>query len=142
MILFTTVGMLILSEVLHHLWIEKILLSVDGSKYSALWQRQKDWNCVKLIMWMMYLICGKNAEKELATEFLSDLEHFINQASASNKQFRYWSTFLNELIPIVNYLTLSFRESNWLLYLSALRKAMPLFFAFDWSNYSWWALLY
>ena len=79
----------------------------------------------------MYLICGKNAEKELATEFLSDLEHFINQASASNKQFRYWSTFLNELIPIVNYLALSFRESNWLLYLSALRKAMPLFFAFD-----------
>ena len=50
MILFTTVGILILSEVLHHLWIEKILLSLDGSKYSALWQRQKDWNCVKLIM--------------------------------------------------------------------------------------------
>ena len=69
--------------------------------------------------------------RELATEFLSDLEHFINQASACNEQFRYWSTFLNELMPIVNDLTLSFQESNHLLYLTALGRAMPLFFAFD-----------
>ena len=83
-----------------------------------------------------------NECKELATTFTSDLEHFINQALAYNKHFRYWSIFLDELIPVINDLTLSFRESNWLLYLSALRRAMPLFFAFDWTNYSRWVQLY
>ena len=45
-------------------------------------------------------------------------------------------------MPIINNLTLSFRESNWLLYLSALQRAIPLFFAFDRTNYSRWVLLY
>ena len=79
--------------------------------------------------------------RELATEFVSDLERFINQASC-NEQFRYWSIFLNELKPKINDLTLSFRESNWLLHLSALPRAMPLFFTFDRSNFSRWVLLY
>ena len=78
----------------------------------------------------------------LATEFLSDLKHFINQVSACNEQFRNCSIFLDELIPIVNDLTLSYRESNWLLYLSALGRAVPLLFAFDRSNCSRWVSLY
>ena len=80
--------------------------------------------------------------RELSAAFISGLEHFIHQASACNEQFRYWSTFLDELIAVIIDLTLSFRESNWLLYLSALRSAMPLFFAFDQSKYSRWAPLY
>ena len=59
-----------------------------------------------------------------------------------NEQTRYWSIFLDELIPAVNDLTLLLRESNWLLYLSALRRAIPLFLAFDRNNYSRWTLLY
>lgn len=39
-------------------------------------------------------------------------------------------------------MTLSIRESNWLLYLFTLRRAMPLFFAFVPSNFSWWVLPY
>ena len=42
------------------------------------------------------------------------------------------------MIPVINNFTLSFRESNCLLYLSALLRAVPLFLAFDWNNYSRW----
>ena len=77
-----------------------------------------------------------NECKELGATFTSDMEKFINQTSKYNALFRYWSIFLDELIPVINDLTLSFRESNWLLYLSALRRAIPLFFAFDRTNCS------
>ena len=39
-------------------------------------------------------------------------------------------------------LTNSFRERNWDLHLMAVRKAIPLFFAFDRVNYSRWIPLY
>ena len=134
--------MLILSEALHHLRLEQFLLSVDGSKYNMLRQRLEDLELS--ISKTDNLNDVQNTWKEcreLSAAFISDLEHFIHQASACNEQFRYWSTFLDELIPVIIDLTLSFRESNWLLYLSALRRAMPLFFAFDRSNYSRWAPL-
>ena len=118
-----------------HLWIEKFLLIVDGSKYNVSQQCQEELEMSKT----NYVNDVPNMWKEcreLATEFLSDLEHFINQVFACNEQFRYWSIFLDKLIPIVNDLTLSIRESNWLLYLFTLRRAMPLFFAFVPSNFS------
>ena len=106
-------GMLILCEALHRLRLDQFLLNVDGSEYDQLWQRLEDlklniskpdnFNEVQNV-W--------NKCKEIATTFTSDLEHFINQASAYNKQFRYWNIFLDELIPVLNDLTLSFRESN------------------------------
>ena len=117
-----------------HLWIEKFLLIVDGSKYvSQQCQEELEMSKTNYVNDVpnMWKEC-----RELATEFLSDLEHFINQVFACNEQFRYWSIFLDKLIPIVNDLTLSIRESNWLLYLFALRRAMPLFFAFVPSNFS------
>lgn len=37
---------------------------------------------------------------------------------------------------------MSFREGNWTLHLSAIRRAIPLFFTFDRRNYSRWTPLY
>ena len=142
-VLLTNLGMLILCEALHRLRIEQFLLNADGSKYDQPWQRLEDLELSILKpdnlneVQNLWIEC-----KELGTTFTSDLEHFISQASTYNTQFRYWSIFLDELIPVINDLTLSFRESNWLLYLSALRRSIPLFFAFDRTNYSRWVLLY
>ena len=116
---------------------------MDGSKYDQLSQRLED---LELNVSKLYNFNEAqdvwNECKKLATTFTSNLEHSINQALAYNKQFRYWSIFLDELIPGINDLTLSFRESNWLLYLSVLRRAMPLFFSFDRTNCSRWVPLY
>ena len=86
----TNLGMLLLRQALHRRRLDQFLLNVDGSKYDQLWQRLEDpelniskpdnFNEVQNV-W--------NECKELATTFTSDLEHFINQASAYNKQFRY-----------------------------------------------------
>ena len=142
-VLLTNLGMLILCEALHCPRIEQFLLNADGSKYDQLWQRLEDLELSILKpdnlneVQNLWIGC-----KELGTTFTSDLEHFIIQASTYNTQFRYWSIFLDELIPVINDLTLSFRESNWLLYLSALRRSIQLFFAFDRTNYSRWVPLY
>ena len=105
--------MLILSEALHHLPLEQFLLSVDGSKYNMLLQCLEDLELS--ISKTDNLNDAQNTWKEcreLSAAFISDLEHFIHQASTCNEQFRYCSTFLDELIPVITDLTLSFRESN------------------------------
>ena len=59
-----------------HLWIEKFLLIVDGSKYNVSQQCQEELEMSKT----NYVNDVPNMWKEcreLATEFLSDLEHFI-----------------------------------------------------------------
>ena len=142
-VLLTNIGMLILCEALHRLQIEQFLLNADGSKYDQLWQRLQDLELSILKPDNLNEVPNLWIEcKELGTTFTSDLEYFISQASTYNTQFRYWSIFLDELIPVINDLTLSFRESNSLLYLSALRRSVPLSFAFDRTNYSRWVPLY
>ena len=135
--------MLILCEVLHRLRIEQFLLNVDGSKFDELWRRLEDLELSILKPDNFNEIQNLwNECKELGTTFTSHLQNFIHQTSEYNTQFRYWSIFLDKLMPVINDLTLSFRESNWLLYLSALQRAIPLFFAFDRTNYSRWVPLY
>ena len=45
-------------------------------------------------------------------------------------------------MPVVIDLTRSFREGLWKLHMSAVRRAIPLFFAFGHTNYSRWAPIY
>ena len=45
-------------------------------------------------------------------------------------------------MPILTDLTHSFRQANWGMHLSALRRAVPLFFAFGHINYCRWTLIY
>ena len=48
----------------------------------------------------------------------SHVPNFIEKGCISNKQFHYLSTFLDDVVPIL------------------MRRAIPLFFAFDRTNYS------
>ena len=50
--------------------------------------------------------------------------------------------FLEEIIPVLRGLTRSHREENWKLHLSAVRRSLSLFFAFDRTNYCRWVPLY
>ena len=94
--------MLVLSEALHHLLLEQFLLSVNGSKYNMSPQ------CLENLGLSISKTDNLNDAqnmwkecKELSSAFISNLEHFIHQASACNERFRYLSTFLDGLIPVI-----------------------------------------
>ena len=67
---------------------------------------------------------------------------FNVKESIGNYGFAYWVKFLFELYPVMRDLTRSHGEGNWIVHVSAVRRALPLFFAFDCPNYSRWAPLY
>ena len=48
--------------------------------------------------------------------------------------WRYWSILLDKIMPVVTNLTQSFRDDDWKLHLSAIRRAVPLIFAFGRIN--------
>ena len=55
----------------------------------------------------------------------------FNQTHGTNSElWNYWNIFLDKIMPTVIDLTRSFREADWQLHLSAIRRAMPLLFAF------------
>ena len=69
-------------------------------------------------------------------------EDFVIDNNFTNDNFRYWSIFLDNLFPILTDLTQSFRQGDWNKHLSAVRRAIPLFFAFGHTNYSRWTPIY
>ena len=56
--------------------------------------------------------------------------------------FRYWNTFLYELVPILRDIIRADRERNWQLHISAFQRALPLFFHFGKVNYARWGSVY
>ena len=74
--------------------------------------------------------------------FQNDLNKFVKESSSKSMPFQYWSQFLDQVVPVLKDLTLSFREGEWSLHLSAIRRAIPLFFSFDRTNYCRWTPLY
>ena len=62
--------------------------------------------------------------------------------TSGNENVRYWSLFLDELYPILRDLTHSIRQGDWHLFISAVRRCMPLFFGFGRTNYSRWGTLF
>lgn len=71
-----------------------------------------------------------------------DLNKFVKAGSESSPLFSYWSKFISELVPVLRDLTRSFRDSDWILHLSAVHRAIPLCFAFDRINYKRWLPVY
>ena len=80
--------------------------------------------------------------KGLLSHFQDDFEEFKKEGCQKSEQFRYWTLFIDEIVPVLRDLTRSHRERNWPLHLSAIQRAIPLFFAFDRTNYSRWTPLY
>ena len=80
--------------------------------------------------------------REWVTRTRESFNKFVEESSKESEQFKYWSIFLDELYPVLCDLTVSHRNGDWLLHLSAVERAIKLFFAFDRTNYSRWAPLY
>ena len=84
-------------------------------------------------------------EWEQTKTLQDDVLKMFNQwkrENASNENVAYWSIFLDEIYPIQRDLTFSVRSGSWELFLSALHRAIPLFFAFGRTNYSRWVPLF
>ena len=81
----------------------------------------------------------KTFSGDFYTSFL-DYKKLNSEQNSDN--FLFWDLFLHELYPILRDMTHSFRTGNWTLHISAVRRALPLFFAFGRTNYSRWVSLY
>ena len=131
---WTNLGMLILCEALHRLRLEQFLSSMDWRKYDQLWQGLEDLELSFSKPKMFNEVQNAWSEcKKLTTIFTLDLEYFIIQVSACNKQFRYWSIFLDELTPAISDLALSFWE-RWSVSLSICLKKSNASIFHNWSN--------
>ena len=137
-------GIRLLSEALNQLRLEQFLLSIDCATFEKLFKEVSEFQ---------ELFTNKTFEKSevverwnkcinLIPEFKELFAEFTRIESRKSDLFRYWSVFLDELFPIIKDLTNSFRERNWLLHLSAIRRAIPLFFVFDRVNYCRWMPIY
>ena len=73
--------------------------------------------------------------KEKMSDFTEIFDRYKEERKLKSEQFQYWSKFLEEIIPILRELTRSHREGNWNLHLSAVRRFLSLFFAFERTNY-------
>ena len=74
--------------------------------------------------------------RDWVTRIRESFDKFVEESLKESEQFKYWSIFLDELYPVLCDLTVSHRNGNWLLQLSAVERAIKLFFAFDRTNYS------
>ena len=80
--------------------------------------------------------------REWVTRTRESFDKFAEESLKESEQFKYWPIFLDELYPVLCDLIVSHRNGDWLLHLSAVERAIKLFFAFDRTNYSRWAPLY
>ena len=74
--------------------------------------------------------------------FIAELTKYKEAGKLQSDQFKYWCLLLDEIMPILRDLTHSHREGDWKLHISAVRRALPLLFAFGRTNYSHWVPLY
>ena len=71
-----------------------------------------------------------------------DFNNFVRKGIEHNIEFAFWNKFLTELYPNLRDLTRSHRVGGWLLHLSALERALPLFFCYNRTIYARWGSLY
>ena len=83
-----------------------------------------------------------DTKKHLDEDLFCLFKHYIQDGERNNDKFKYWNIFLDIIMPVLIDLTRSFREGNWMLHLSAVRRAMPLSFAFGHINYCRWVPSY
>lgn len=80
--------------------------------------------------------------KELLHDIIPTYDKFVAKGEDQSDIFKYWCTFITYLFPLLRDLTRSLREGNWELHLSAVQRALPLFFAFDKTHYSRWGSVF
>lgn len=72
----------------------------------------------------------------------SAFDAYLDERAALSQSFKYWKTYMSDLFPVIRDLTNSLRSGDWGLYLSALERAVSLFFFFGRTNYCRWTPLF
>ena len=73
---------------------------------------------------------------------INQYETFAKDSREKSTQFPFWHVFLNDVVSVLIDLVRSHREADWDFHLSATRRAIPLFFSFNSTNYRRWVPLY
>ena len=81
--------------------------------------------------------------KSLLSRFQDDFDKFKKEGCQESEQFRYWTLFIDEIVPVLRDLTRSHIENGTGLYICLLYSEQSYyFFAFDRTNHSRWTSLY
>jgi len=72
---------------------------------------------------------------------LHDFKEFTEKRSSESELYKYWNNVL-KMITLLRDLVRSDREGNWLLHVHTVQKLLPIFAAFDRTNYLRWGSLY
>ena len=138
-------------------------LQQKGNSYGGLWADEGVYHIAKQIQLLkpndfltnlpMYkAFCTINSNepskdawnniKECGKAIEVDLQAFLTEMSSTLQSFAFWNTYVSKLYPIARDLTNSQCCGGWMLYLSAVERAILLFFFFGQTNYSRWAPLF
>ena len=96
---------------------------------------------------MIYTLFIQNSKKvervrRHVADFIAGYTKYKEAGKLQSEQFKYWCLLLDEIVTILHGLTHSHHEGDWKLHISAVRRSLPLFFAFGRTNYSHWVPLY
>ena len=133
-------GMSIIAEAAEHLQLFAFLKQTEISQYEVVVDLQSLFKDAKQNeqtirdKWENYYVDFLKFE----TEF----QQFKTRGCEISQTFHYWNRFIEDIAPVLRYLTKSFREADWDLHLSAVHRAIPLCFAFDRINYARWLPIY
>ena len=135
-------GMGMISEVLNTLLLGQYTLQTkEDDKFEEIVQQAR--SLAQLIRESNFESASKDWKRRLAeTIEPTEFKNFKANGEIESKQFRFWYNFIERIYPVLRDLTSSHREGNWQLYLSAIKRALPLVFAFDRTNYKRWLPLY
>ena len=74
----------------------------------------------------LFKIRWKGVEEYLKNELQPDYCAFKSGQEESSDTCKFWNVFTDQVMPVLNNLTSSFREGNWSLHLQAICQALPL----------------
>ncbi|KAJ8050924.1 hypothetical protein HOLleu_04307 [Holothuria leucospilota] len=98
------------------------------------------------LQWEAFFKEGDNVQVhkeqlDMLVDLKGNFDQFIDDARSSNETFKYWDTFIY-LIQKVENLVRADRDGDLALHLQAVKALLPIFAAFDSTNYLRWCSLY
>ena len=77
----------------------------------------------------------------MCVSVIGRFDAFISKRCEENETFRYWNLFLTMMAHLENLIR-SDQKGDWALQLQSIQDLLPLFAAFDSTNYLRWCSLY
>jgi hypothetical protein len=134
-------GMLLLSESLERLrWCQ--FFKVHGTE-----KYQDELELLKLLKMRISKKERQQSQKIVADfanksqELLDDFDAYVAKERSQSETFAYWDNFI-QMVSLLKDLIRADREGNWVLHLHTVQRLLPLFAAFDCTNYLRWCSLY